>query len=958
MENASIFFALFLLRFFFSISHRDFLFHFFFLFLKDCVENDGLQRQKKREAMHFGKQLKLLAYEPWKEQHLDYRMLKERLEAMLARARKEGRVVLISKSALEKQRKSQEGDYEVLRESFRTESHMRRNDRAEGASPAPPQPDAEAAPVLRLDRRLDGEPRAQLDLSNIPVVEVDENGKPKGSLLPLLSGADADSAMQGSTVAQEGAASASGAAAGTQSTTEEGVVNPGDELVAITRLEEGKDGARRRRRKELKKPLLVPGSVQIQKNEEEKMYKEPVHDDSEEMAALTPALLAMVAAPFEAEVRRVGAFFRRTYDEIVDDLGELMMTVQERRSVRESCISLKTDFLQLRVEAEELLDFGRLNLVGFTKIVKKVVRHTDLMGRADLLALVQRADFVAMLPWAEDLADRITEAFLHTYARDSSERVKYTQELKAHMATERAWKMSSLLYRVDEHKRQVRAKPPPKIVVKPVPLLVAAALYVALTFAPIFPADKMPAQRCLALLIMCMVMWVSECVPLFLTAIVAALFTALSYVLLDDRGDVLGITAAISAVMTRLYPGNVPLVLAGFSISAAFKKYKIDMLVANWILGRKFFQTPRRFVLAIELLCFFMSAWVTNIAGSVLTLTVIMPIIRDLPDRCRYIKTLLMATAMSGSFGGVSTQIASPQNAVTVALGDYSIGFLEFIGVGFPIWPVLLLTEHFIIMYYLPPDVDELPEINSDTIMQEAGLSSTGYATAALETSRRVAHKQVKPPINEKLPWAMLATLAVTLVSIVLWVCSNWLGVFGKDIGIISMVPLLLFYGTGLLGKEDFEQMPWALIMLLAGGNVLGYAVQSSKLLQMLANVITLLPQNLFLIVVVCNIIMLIASTFVSSTVAAIILLPLALQIGIGVGHPKAIVMCCVIMCSGAMALPVSSFPNMNAISVTDPNGGPYLSTVDFIKCGITQTIFAYIFSCLIPLGMSLLFGF
>ena len=127
--------------------------------------------------MHFGKQLKLLAYEPWKEQHLDYRMLKERLDAMLARARREGRVVLISKSALEKQRKSQEGDYEVLRESFRTESHMRRNDRGEGAGePGAPASAAPAETVLRLDRRLDGEPRAHLDLSNIPVVSVDENG--------------------------------------------------------------------------------------------------------------------------------------------------------------------------------------------------------------------------------------------------------------------------------------------------------------------------------------------------------------------------------------------------------------------------------------------------------------------------------------------------------------------------------------------------------------------------------------------------------------------------------------------------------------------------------------------------------------------------------------------------------------------------------------------------------------
>ena len=175
-----------------------------------------------------------------------------------------------------------------------------------------------------------------------------------------------------------------------------------------------------------------------------------------------------------------------------------------------------------------------------------------------------------------------------------------------------------------------------------------------------------------------------------------------------------------------------------------------------------------------------------------------------------------MATAMSGSFGGVSTQIASPQNAVTVALGEYSIGFLEFIAIGAPIWPVLLLTEHFIIMYYLPPDVEKLPEINSDTIMQDAGLSSTGYATASLETSRRATYTHIKAPINEKFPWQMIAALIVTFISIILWVCSNWLGFFGNDIGLISMVPLLLFYGTGLLGTEDFEKMLPAILSQLA----------------------------------------------------------------------------------------------------------------------------------------------
>jgi len=71
--------------------------------------------------MHFGKQLKLLAYEPWKENHLDYAMLKRVLEEMMQKARAASRIVMVSKSALEKQRKSQETDYDVLRESFRSE---------------------------------------------------------------------------------------------------------------------------------------------------------------------------------------------------------------------------------------------------------------------------------------------------------------------------------------------------------------------------------------------------------------------------------------------------------------------------------------------------------------------------------------------------------------------------------------------------------------------------------------------------------------------------------------------------------------------------------------------------------------------------------------------------------------------------------------------------------------------
>lgn len=465
------------------------------------------------------------------------------------------------------------------------------------------------------------------------------------------------------------------------------------------------------------------------------------------------------------------------------------------------------------------------------------------------------------------------------------------------------------------------------------------------------------------------IMWVSECCPLFVTSMVVIVFTTLTGVLLDEKGNILEPDAAASKIFTKLYPNSVPLILAGFSISTAFKKYKIDMLIANFILGSRFFRTPARFVAAVEFLCFFMSMWVSNVAASVLTLTVIMPIIRDLPDGCMYIRTLLMATAVSGNVGGMTTQIASPQNSVTVSLGAYSVGFVEFIGASILICPFLLITGHFLVLYLYKPDIEVLPGLddgasggaaaggggNANATDAESSVEATA---ATLQAVKKDSEKGAELPFYKRIDLRAAAVVVITLLSIVLWVASNWLKPFGCNIGLISFVPLCLFYGSGLLTKEDFEALPWNLPMLLAGGNILGYAVESSKLLSMVSGLLENLPQNTFVLVVVCGFIMMIAGSFVSHTVAALILLNLFAEVGTFVGHPKLLVMTSVIVCSGAMPLPVSSFPNLNSISLCDKNGNSYLKTVDFLKVGITQTVVAYIFSCTITYGMSLLIGF
>jgi len=200
----------------------------------------------------------------------------------------------------------------------------------------------------------------------------------------------------------------------------------------------------------------------------------------------------------------------------------------------------------------------------------------------------------------------------------------------------------------------------------------------------------------------------------------------------------------------------------------------------------------------------------------------------------------------------------------------------------------------------------------------------------------------------------------VTLISfgsIALWTASPWLSIVGKNIGIVSLFPLIMFFGLRLLTKEDFEHMPWPLVMLICGGNVLGYAVQGSRLLEIASSLLLSLPSNLWIISTVSSLLMLAAGSFISHTVAALVLLQLFAKIGEALLHPRLLVMVAVAVCGGSVPLPISSLPNMNIFSVEDSEGVSYLSTLDIIKVGLPSTIIGFVCANSITYGISLFFG-
>jgi phosphate transporter len=151
-------------------------------------------------------------------------------------------------------------------------------------------------------------------------------------------------------------------------------------------------------------------------------------------------------------------------------------------------------------------------------------------------------------------------------------------------------------------------------------------------------------------------------------------------------------------------------------------------------------------------------------------------------------------------------------------------------------------------------------------------------------------------------------------------------------------------------------------VMLAMGGISLGEAVKSSGLLATITESIRphLMQMSLFTCTVIICGILAVVTSFISHTVGALIVLPIIAEIGKSLpsNEPRTLVMCAALMCSGGMALPVSSFPNMNAISLEDSKGNNWLTVKDFLKIGIVGSLLAWVTVSLVAYAAAVIIKF
>ncbi len=390
------------------------------------------------------------------------------------------------------------------------------------------------------------------------------------------------------------------------------------------------------------------------------------------------------------------------------------------------------------------------------------------------------------------------------------------------------------------------------------------------------------------------------------------------------------------------------LLLGGFTIAAALSKFHIAKMTATFVLS-KAGTRPRTVLLTNMFVAMILSMWISNVASPVLCFSIIQvsgtsvkrllqalksklsqPLLRNLPSDSNFSKALILGIALAANIGGAASPIASPQNIIALQNMRPQPSWGTWFFIALPVCIISILLIWILLLVTFQP----------------------GRGTTIVPIR----------PMKDKFTGVQWFITCVTVVTIVLWCVTHQLeGVFG-DMGVVAIIPIVLFFGTGILTKEDFNNFLWTIIILAAGGLSLGKAVESSGLLHTIAGNITRQVEGMSLygVLVVFAALILVIATFISHTVAALILLPLVQQVGAGMTkpHPNLLVMGSALMCSAAMGLPTSGFPNMTAIMMEDSQTGQrYLRVKHFLSRGIPSSVIVLIVVITLGYGLLLVAG-
>lgn len=235
------------------------------------------------------------------------------------------------------------------------------------------------------------------------------------------------------------------------------------------------------------------------------------------------------------------------------------------------------------------------------------------------------------------------------------------------------------------------------------------AVFLALLLLP-FPDLSPAAHRLLAILGLVITFWVTEPIPIPVTALAGAALCV-----------ILGVGPDREVLASFAHP-IVFLFLGSFIIAEAMKVHGLDRRFAFAILSVKWVgNSSRRLLLAMGLIAAVLSMWISNTATTAMLLPIALGILRALEEiqgkqSFRRLGTgMMLLVAYAGSVGGIATPVGTPPNLIAIGMIDSLLGrrisFFEWMSFALPITLAMFLVLFVLILVLHPPEAGRLSGI-------------------------------------------------------------------------------------------------------------------------------------------------------------------------------------------------------------------------------------------------------
>lgn len=294
------------------------------------------------------------------------------------------------------------------------------------------------------------------------------------------------------------------------------------------------------------------------------------------------------------------------------------------------------------------------------------------------------------------------------------------------------------------------------------------------------------AEPVLGFVMFFVMLWISEILPVGVTGL-----------LIPVAATLLGFLPSEKAFQSF---GNdiIFLFIGVFFLSKAFAESGLALRFAEQILNLvpKSSTAVTFFILSKT---FFLSMFMSNTASVALMLPICLGITEKLRSENLKIR-LVLGLSLAATFGGISTPIGTPPNALALAFLEsrgIQVNFLNWFVVGFPFALIMFLVSLLVLHLCFPAGTEKL---NIDLNKKSCSLSP-----------------------REKV------VIFSFILALVLWILPS-VSNLKISLGSAAIIAATLLFVFGALNWDKAKQVDWGTILLFGGGLSLGAVIENSEI--------------------------------------------------------------------------------------------------------------------------------